>query len=228
MFTQAENEAQESWYFYQQSAAIIIRSQLDIDALFKHLRKFTRIYNPQTDTWLQYHFYAPYWIEDMLHCMTPGQLSKFWGKAIDHIIALKPLKKSVSVISCKAQLNKEKPSKIELTERMSNALEQCKTERFIQEIITWISQNEQIHPDLNTENLVDIMTEQASLLRELNINSQVAITKLLSAVYRTNLVVTQWGDEIKQFLLDAEMSQDMKADQVVIALNHYIKSSGEL
>jgi hypothetical protein len=228
LFTQAENEQQSAWYFYQQNATIIIRSRLGIDEMFSHLRKLTRIYNARTETYLQFRFYEPSWIEDMLLCMTPVELSKFWGSAFDQIIALKPLKESAGVIRVKESIREVKAGKLEMTARYEEALRKANQQRFIQKIITWISQNEQIHPDLNVENLVSIMTKQAELLSELNIKSQAAITKLLSAMYRTNIMVTQWGDEIKQFLLYAEKSQEMKADEIVITLDNHLKLSGNL
>ena len=130
LFTQAENEQQQAWYFYQQSAGIYIRSYLSFDELFKHLRRFTRIYNPKTETWLQYRFFEPHWLEDMLNCLGAGQLRKFWGSAFDQLICVKPLQESVSVISAKVELDEIKAEKFELTESYDSSLERCKEKKF--------------------------------------------------------------------------------------------------
>ncbi len=207
LFTQAENEAQEPWYFYQQSAAIIIRSQLDIDALFKHLRKFTRIYNPQTDTWLQYHFYAPYWIEDMLYCMTAAELSKFWGKAIDHIIALKPLKKSVSVISVRQGLSEVKPGKLELTERYEEALKSCKSNRFIQSIQNWCMANIAQHCPVPADKISDYITEKIQLAFSSDLKLEQAILYFVSSHWLMEKEDPTWVAIYYEKLCDSNDSQ---------------------
>ncbi len=135
LFTQAENEDQQPWYFYQQSAGIFIRSHLGIEALFKHLRKFTRIWNPQSATWFQYRFFEADWLEDMLLCMTPGQLRKFWNAAFDQIIAIKPLEGSVAVISVKASLQQVKAEKLEMTKNYEEGLAACQEDRFVEKLL---------------------------------------------------------------------------------------------
>ena len=214
LFTQAENEAQEPWCFYQQSAAIIIRSHLDIDALFKNLRKLTRIYNPQTDTWYQYRFYEPHWIEDMLHCMTPAELSKFWGTAIDQIIALKPLKKSVSVISVKQSLSEVKPGKLEMTQRYEEALKHCKEDRFIKSVQIWCMANLADFCPVSSELITAYVTEKVELAFASELKLEQAVLYFVATHWLMETHDNNWPISYYQQLCESNDGQLIRAEKL--------------
>jgi hypothetical protein len=136
LFTQAENDQQQPWYLYQQSAGIYIRSTHSLEKIWEHLRKLTRIWNPRSETWLQFRFYEPYWLQSILCCMTPAELSRFWGNIFDQIIVVKPSHKQAFIIRVKASLSDVKASKIEMTERYEQALGVVKQDQYIDKIIS--------------------------------------------------------------------------------------------
>jgi hypothetical protein len=192
LFTQAENTQQSAWYFYQQNATIIIRSRLNIEELFNHLRKLTRIYNTRTDTYLQFRFYEPSWIEDMLLCMTPAELVKFWGSAFDQIIALKPLKESAAVIKVKESLKEVKARKLEMTQRYEEALGAIKEQRFIEKMCKTCQQELVDFIPVPDDQVKSFINERHTLAKSLGLRGEKEVFYYILSAWITEKENPDW------------------------------------
>ncbi|MEM5527671.1 DUF4123 domain-containing protein [Gammaproteobacteria bacterium AS21] len=205
LFTQAENDQQQPWYLYQQSAGIYIRSTHSLEKIWEHLRKLTRIWNPRSETWLQFRFYEPYWLQNILCCMTPAELSRFWGNIFDQIIVVKPLQKQASIIRVKASLSDVKATKIEMTERYEQALGAIKQQRYITNILAVCKTDLAEYSPVDSSKEQNYMNDLVGQAKNLGFKGEKEVAYFMMSAWLTQKQYPQWLKE-KVAVLKGERS----------------------
>ncbi|WP_150539457.1 DUF4123 domain-containing protein [Actinobacillus vicugnae] len=161
LFRQMDSEVLSYW---QANPAIFIRSTHDFDTVYRHLKKFTHLQDPETQKWYFFRFYDPQVLNRYLPKLTnhPAHLAALFGvrdgKQVIEAFGVRIEKRFITFELDRLAENIQ-PARIELGELERKIMEQISWERMKTKLIKTA---ENYFPEI-APNLFDIWLEEGKL-----------------------------------------------------------------